>query len=221
MGYLCYPKVPQGSLLRIYYMNEGGRGSVALGSQASGVTTEVAPAIQLGSQHDLLRTTSAGVPKLQPVEDPQRRGCSTLSVTDPKSHLRAQWGAATPAPTAARDGQVRSAPADTPEDQQLLHRKTNSMRKPWFCPMDLHLHTLPLDTSWFLLISHKLYGRTHSYSVYNPDQSTLTSSHLRNKKTQALLTFYCGGSCLQETSVVSFVHKGRQIKILTQNVLVT
>lgn len=198
-------------------MNEGGRESVALGSQTSGVTTEVAPAvapaIQLGPQHNLLPTTYAGVPKLQPAEDPQHRGCSTLSATDPKSHLRAQWGAVTPA---ARDGQVWSTPADTPADQQLLHRKTDSIRKPWFCPMDLHLHTLPLDT-WFLFISHKLYGRLHSYSVYNPDQSTLTSSHLRNKKT---LTFYCGGSCLQETSVVSFVHKRRQIKILTQSVLV-
>lgn len=68
----------------------------------------------------------------------------------------------------------------------------------------------------FLFISHELHGRKHSYSVYKPDQLTLTSSHSRNKKPQALLTFYCGGSYLQEASVISFVHEGRQIKILTE-----
>lgn len=128
-------------------MNEGERERVALGSQTSAVTAEVAPAVPLGPQHDLLPTTSAVVPKLQPAEDPQLRGCSMLPATNLKSHLWAQRGMATPAPTAARDGQVRSASADTPEDQQLLHWKTDNIRKPWFCLTGLHLQTLPLDTS--------------------------------------------------------------------------
>lgn len=114
----------------------------ALGSQTSGVTTEVATAavsaIPLESQNRLLPPAPAGVPKVQPAEDPQHKGCSVMSVTNPKSHLCSESGAATPTPTAAWDGQVRSAPAawdgqlrsapaDTRENQQLLHRKTDSI----------------------------------------------------------------------------------------------
>lgn len=100
---------------------------VALGSQASGVTTEVAQATLLGPQHYLLPTTSSGVQKLQP-------RCSTSSAADPKSHLWAQWGAETPGPATAWDSRVRRAPADTPEDQRLLHWNTDSIRKTQVCP---------------------------------------------------------------------------------------
>lgn len=161
-------------------LNKEGRERVALGSQASEVTTEVVPAaaalaIQLGRQYNLLPTTSAGVPKLQPAEDPQHRGCSTLPATDLTSHLQAHWGVVTPAPMAAWDGQARSAPADTLENQQLLHRKTDSIRRPWFCPTDLQLQTLPLDTSWVLFTSHELHGRMQFFVCIS---SRSINSHL-------------------------------------------
>lgn len=84
-------------------------------------------AIPLESQNHLLPVAPVGAHKMQPAEDCQHKGCSVMSVTNLKSHQWSEWRAVTPTPTAVWDDQVSRAPADTLENQQLLHCKTNSI----------------------------------------------------------------------------------------------
>lgn len=89
-GYLCYPNVPQGSLPRIYF-NERRKRKGSTWVSNFQATTEVAPATPLRPQNHLLPTTYAGIPKLQPAQGPQHRGCSMLSAIDLKGSTGSLW----------------------------------------------------------------------------------------------------------------------------------
>lgn len=155
---------------------------VALGSQTSGVTAEVAPAvvsaIPLESQNHLLPIAPAGAHKMQPAEGSQHKGCSVMSLTHPKSHQCSGWGTATPTPTAAWDGARRGGL------QQTLGKINNrTARRTAFengeFARQIYLCRQPTGHFLGFVHSHKLCGRARSYCIHNPEQLTLTSSHSR------------------------------------------
>lgn len=165
-------------------------------SWVSGVTAEVVPAavsaMPLESQNHLLPIAPAGVHKMQPAEDSQYFTDGLLSdVCDQCKKPPMVWVGSSDCHTYSSKGWPGEESTTTSALQDQQHLKTLGM------PDRFIFAVMPTGHFLGFVHSHKLCGRAHSYCIHNPDQLTLTSSHSRNEKTEALLKFCWGGSYLQ------------------------